>query len=470
MGLFGLSRSKKGQEREAGTVQSLKARLRDVRGEMRSLAQQAQRSNDLEELRDINSRLDELAAEHDSLEDRLDDLEDESTDLGAVGEVRSAVGPSESQILSTYGVATPHGELRSLGTFFIGTQDTDGRQGGNKMRITPEMRETLEKRGELLRTRQDVEIPIDELGLESRAVTVAAGNLVVPSYASDTLNPTFETVSSLVDLVNSPQLPGGEAYTKGYVISGAEADYTPEGNDYNESDPTFNYVSTGKTKLTVYTEVSEETLKLPAVDYGAEVTKAIRNALRAKLAREIILGAGGQGALTGIASAAAPADTVEDKPMCAGDLENSFLEEIVFSHGGDEAIEGGLWLVLTKADLGYLAKLRTADGDGPLYRVAFSPGSGNLGTLSGRDGSVAIGFCLSSALQPLSGKDTASGDVCMILCKPMGYEMPIFSGLSVERSTDYRFKVGMVAYRGVVFAGGTPASYRNFLRITKKAE
>ena len=51
--------------------------------------------------------------------------------------------------------------------------------------------------------------------------------------------------------------------------------------------------------------------------------------------------------------------------------------------------------------------------------------------------------------------------------KPVGYEMPMFSELVVERSTDYKFKSGMVAYRGECYVGGTPAAFKVFKRVKK---
>ncbi len=41
--------------------------------------------------------------------------------------------------------------------------------------------------------------------------------------------------------------------------------------------------------------------------------------------------------------------------------------------------------------------------------------------------------------------------------------------VEIKKSYDYKFKNGMIAYKGVVFAGGNTTSYRGFMRI-KKAE
>ena len=49
------------------------------------------------------------------------------------------------------------------------------------------------------------------------------------------------------------------------------------------------------------------------------------------------------------------------------------------------------------------------------------------------------------------------------------FEMPVFSTLEIEESRDYKFKQGIIAYRGDVICGGTVAKYKGFVRV-KKAE
>jgi hypothetical protein len=47
------------------------------------------------------------------------------------------------------------------------------------------------------------------------------------------------------------------------------------------------------------------------------------------------------------------------------------------------------------------------------------------------------------------------------------YMLTIFSDMDVTRSTDYKFKQGMIAHKGVVFAGGNVVSKNGFLRVKK---
>lgn len=40
----------------------------------------------------------------------------------------------------------------------------------------------------------------------------------------------------------------------------------------------------------------------------------------------------------------------------------------------------------------------------------------------------------------------------------------LFSDLDVQRSTDYKFKEGMIAHRAEIYAGGNVVAYNGFIR------
>ena len=47
------------------------------------------------------------------------------------------------------------------------------------------------------------------------------------------------------------------------------------------------------------------------------------------------------------------------------------------------------------------------------------------------------------------------------------YEVPVFSPVEIAKSTDYKFKDGIVCYKSSVFTGGNVVGYNGFLRIKK---
>src|SRR5690606_23882252 len=83
---------------------------------------------------------------------------------------------------------------------------------------------------------------------------------------------------------------------KGY----GEGQETADGADYHETDMEFGLVAINKSKITAYSEMDEGVLKLPDVDYDAEVANATRIHLRRRLARQILIGNGASNRLTGI--------------------------------------------------------------------------------------------------------------------------------------------------------------------------
>ncbi|HDR4517404.1 TPA: phage major capsid protein [Bacillus cereus] len=304
--------------------------------------------------------------------------------------------------------------------------------------------ETSEKRGQAL--------------MENRAVTVGSGNVVLPKHSATDIRPTFNEVSTLIDRVSSKTLKGGESYQQPYIKSYGEGDYTTEGNDYNTSETTFGYADITKAKVTAYSEDTEELQKLPAADYDAEVMKGIMVATRKKLTREILIGTGATNRLVGIFSAAATAiDSETDLEISA--IDASTLDEIIYSYGGDEDVEDAAVLVLNKLDLKAFAKLRTSDGK-KVYNVV---SQGNSGTIDG------VPFIINSACKAVSDAKTTAGQYSMAYGPLSNYQLTIFSDMDVQRSTDFKFKQGMIAHRGSVFAGGNVISKNGFLRVKKAA-
>lgn len=298
--------------------------------------------------------------------------------------------------------------------------------------------ETSEKRGQAL--------------MENRAVTVGSGNVVLPKHSATDIRPTFNEVSTLIDRVSSKTLKGGESYQQPYIKSYGEGDYTTEGNDYNTSETTFGYADITKAKVTAYSEDTEELQKLPAADYDAEVMKGITVATRKKLTREILIGTGATNRLVGIFSAAATAiDSETDLEISA--IDASTLDEIIYSYGGDEDVEDAAVLILNKLDLKSFAKLRTSDGK-KVYNVV---SQGNSGTIDG------VPFIINSACKAVSDAKTTAGQYSMAYGPLSNYQLTIFSDMDVQRSTDFKFKQGMIAHRGSVFAGGNVISKNRIL-------
>ncbi|MDL2418098.1 phage major capsid protein [Bacillus tropicus] len=309
---------------------------------------------------------------------------------------------------------------------------------------------------------EDVELEASEKRgqalMENRSVTVGSGTVVLPKHTASDIRPTFNEVSTLIDRVSTKTLKGGESYQQPYLESYGEGDYTTEGNDYANAETKFGYADITKAKITAYSEDTEELQKLPAADYDGEVMKGITVATRKKITREILIGTGATNRLIGIFSTATKAiDSTTDLEISK--IDASTLDDIIYSYGGDEDVEDAAVLILNKKDLKAFAKLRTDDGK-KVYNVV---SNGNSGTIDG------VPFIINSACKAVSDAATTAGQFNMAYGPLSNYQLTIFSDMDVQRSTDFKFKQGMIAHRGSIFAGGNVISKNGFLRVKKAA-
>lgn len=316
--------------------------------------------------------------------------------------------------------------------------------------------ENREKAGKELKENRSVNSPLPITG-ETRSVVVGDGSsIVVPSFTGKTINPNFPVVSSLVDGVDSMTLNGGESFKQPYVDTITAGGYTAEGAAAATADTTYGYAEINKAKVTAYSEVTEELLKLPDAPYADNVFQNIRTSMRMLISKEILVGNGSTNQIVGIFDDGATAiDASTDLSLSA--ITDTTLDEIVFSYGGSEEVEGTAVLILNKLDLLAFSKVRTSTKE-KFYDIK---SFGNTGTING------IPFIINSACKALSQTTTADNAYCMAYGNLKNYKLVEFSPTEVKRSTDYKFKEGMIANRGVVMLGGNVVHKNGFLRIKK---
>lgn len=298
--------------------------------------------------------------------------------------------------------------------------------------------------------------------LEMRAITIPAASAVLGSHSSTSITPTFNEVSSVINLVDTVPVIGGESYEQPYIKGYGEGDYTAEEADAVEAEPVFGYAKISKTKITAYAEISKEMQKLPAADYDGVVQGAMRKAINKKVIREMFVGDGSDGHFSGIFNNPATNPVID----VATDLEyaaitETTLDDIVFSYGGDEDVEGGgaCVLFISKKDLKAFAKLRGTDKK-KLHDIKINGNSGTIDT---------IPFVITSACKTLSDPATVAGSYCMAYGYVKNYKNVIFSDVEVEQSKEYKFRKGMVAYRAEVYIGGNVVANNGFIRVKKSA-
>lgn len=335
-----------------------------------------------------------------------------------------------------------------------GASNDDGRRGGES---GDDFNDSAKKRGEALLHGKKIRRKFEAKN------TITSTQTVLTQHTANDVNPTFNEVSSLVDRVKTIYLPGGESYRRGFVKSyGNEGDYTAEGADYSDTEPTFGYSEMVKTKITAYCEEPEEIVKLAPAEYSGVIEGSVETAIKKKLTRQILIGEGGSGKLYGIFyNPASPADDIIDRntDIALTEIDENTLDDIVYSYGGDEDVEDVACLILNKSDLKTFAKCRKADGD-KAYNVV---NHGNTGFID------SIPYIINSACGAISKSDTPADTYCMAYGPLSNYEMPVFSDMDIQHSTEYKFKQGQIAHRGDIFVGGNVAAHNGFLRIKKSS-
>lgn len=426
----------------------IKKQLKAKEARQADLVKRSDASTDLNEVRSIGAEMITLGEEIKELRSMLDNIENEERAAASNGDpVASA---SEAQVETRAAAGLPGQGQMIAATFGLGAD----------MRGNQEVIKKIEARAADLVAGKAVTFTNEEVAaLEKRAVTVSGGSLIIPKHESNTLNPSFNEISGIINQVNAVPLPGGDTYSKGYEKPIGEGDYSAEGADYNESEPTFGYVDIVKAKITVYAEITEEVKKLPAVDYASRVYAAVMNMLRKKIAKQIFVGAGGANKLMGILASIDP--LTNDIDIDAIDADT--LTKIVFGYGGDEDVEGSATLYVNKKTLQAFAEVRGTDSK-PVYKIVMN---GNSGTIGYVDGSLTVPYTLSSILTTFA--TTAEDAFFGVYGNPMLYELATFSDVEILESRDYKFKSGQIAYRGSVFVGGSPAAYKGFARLKKNA-
>ncbi|OGS58471.1 MAG: hypothetical protein A2Y19_00515 [Firmicutes bacterium GWE2_51_13] len=401
--------------------------IQEKQTKMEALLKRSEASEKVEELRALNTDMEELANELESLRSLVKDLDDE--------EQRST---QKKTILATYGVK-------------IKSEKPDESR-------TEEPSE-FEQRAEAFKASNKVEFSVEEV----RAVTIGSGNLISPKPVQNTINEKFNEVSSVVELVNVVSAEGMTEYEVPYVTGYSEGGITGEGQDYSEGEPTFDYASIKPIKITIYTEVTEEVSKLTPVQYLTKIRQAALIALRKKVARLIPLGnpSATPAEFTGILNAPA----ITDAALEFSAIDEKTLRKIAMSYGGDENILGNAVLLINKNDLIAFGDVRGADKKS-VYEITPDSSNPNAGIL--KDGGLSVRYVINSALKALSDAATVATTPCMIYGHPGAYELALFSPYEIKVSEDAAFKKGMLAIKGSVFVGGNVVASNGFLIIKKK--
>ena len=398
----------------------LEKQLNEKRSQLENLAKAVVESDDKEERTKLKATEDKLREEIRETEQALQELEIQEQQEEKEQEERSKTATKEKR-------------MKVLGTYHTGEGETGGEEKREK-----EFKEKMEERGKALK--------------EKRAIKVSTSNLLTPKHTGTQLNDTFTPVSTLADKVATETMQGGESYDEAYVKSYGIGGITEEGSAYTDAEPEFDYASMTKVKITAYAELSEETKKLPNIDYAQKVQNACEIAVKKKLVQQIIAGTGTK-QLTGIFSNPKAIDKAKDIEI--EEIGVNTLNTIVFSYGGDEDVEMNAGLILNKKTLKKFSEVRKANGD-LAYKIDVK--------------NKTIDTIPYEIVSNVKDFDTAANEEFVMAYGDLNaYKVPVFSDLEIIEDGSYKFKEGMICYKASVFVGGNVVKQDGFLRVKKKS-
>lgn len=292
-----------------------------------------------------------------------------------------------------------------------------------------------------------------------RALPLKTGGLgsgiLLEQKVSNTINPTFKQVSDLVNLVKYLKIDGGESFSQPYSKSELIGDYTQEGTAYTTVEPTFDYALINKSKITAYTELTEEYKVLPSANYVAQIESDLIKALDQKLSKEILHGDGTQGHLTGILTEKAKAiDPAKDLQITA--IDENTLDNIILSYAGSEEFQPA-HLILNKSTLKEFAKVRGTDKR-KVYDIDYINQ-----TIDG------VPYILNQHMPTLEQAKSSGSKYYIAYGAPENYTLANFSQETYGESKDYKFKEGIICFKANGFYGGNVTAFNGFLRVKAKA-
>lgn len=425
--------------------------LADAEKRMQALMDQTEKTEDVAELRSIYREMQTLRSNIEILKAAKADQEGRAAHAEETKPAEPA--PAAPAVDDRTAAVNTEAEKRAdvpAGTF----------AAPEKEKREQDAQAEMEKRGADLKQRGTV-VRFAADGLfphEKRSILTSTPTIIVPTFDSSAINEGFNTVSSLVDRVKHVNLNGGESYEEPYRIDIPDGTYTAEGAAASDTDVTFGKAAMTKAKITAYSEISREMLKLPNANYAGYVQNAIRTSIRAKMTKEILLGSGATNSFVGIFSDKATAIDPASDLTLAG-IDDTTLDQIIFNYGGKEDVEDAAVLILNKLDLLAFASVRTSTKQ-KFYDIK---SQGNTGTING------VPYIINSACKQLTDSTKKTADYCMAYGSLSNYTIATFADIEVAQSDQYKFKEGMICNRGDVYAGGNVTVYNGFLRIKRKA-
>ena len=311
------------------------------------------------------------------------------------------------------------------------------------MRNASNTKKSLEERAKKFATTHRMSISVEEASaaIESRSVLVSSGDIATPT-AVHGINDALGEVSTILDVVNVVNAEGMGSDKVAYEKAGSTAAVQTEGNQYNESDPSFDFVEITPTTVAVLSYISKQVRKQSPLLYQQKVMNAALKALKVKAADIVI-------------TKMLASDLLDDSMDALDAIDETTLRKIALAYGGENCILGNAELILCKEDLIKFGDVRGTNEKLPVYEIT-PDGNGTTGTI--KDGGLTVRYRLAKITENT-----------MLYGQPLGFQLDLFSPYEVNVSDDYKFGQGLLAISGDVQLGGEIVVDKGFVKATVSA-
>lgn len=321
-----------------------------------------------------------------------------------------------------------------------------------------ERRDMIEDRVNDMRNGRGVAFTADEVRREIRNSLTIGGKLTEPVGSSTTIHdPVGVGYSSIIDQVRTIDLTGLSAWQEPYVKSVLEGKgavpKTAAGTLRTESNATFGIAELRPYEVTVTSYVDRNIERLTNAAYYDKVYSMAMTALRKKIAEMIVKGDGeSNNIFYGIKTAKNKAgDKIYAEKSGISAIGVETLDDLYFAYGDDESVGGNARLLLSKANLAIIGKLRSTTEKTRLFKIAHAAGSSNTGTIE--DGGTIIPYTLSSAV---GGTDLLYGDLA-------NYLLGLFGNYSIRVDESYKAGERLLTILGDAMVGGNLVVDKGFV-------
>ena len=311
--------------------------------------------------------------------------------------------------------------------------------------IAEERGSQLIKGGDIVFSQQELRRGIRNIARVDNSITLATGSLAQPTGVGSEIHDSLgSAVSAIIDQVSVEDLTGMGSLLEMYEIS----PLTAKGGNVKSNagkarpdsdDPVFGKAKISPYELNVTAYVDRNINRLsPVAVYNHVYGKAMR-AMRAETCKLIVKGdEQATPDMYGITTAKNTDGAAIYATIDSLAVDDEIFDKLFFAYGGDNVMEFGARVFLTKSQLKRLTKLRNANME-RVFKVSYD--SASTGTID--DGGSKHPFTL------IPGNSTV-----LAYGNPMNYKLGLFGDYSVRLDESIMGKERMFTILGDAFVGG----------------